>query len=155
MGRVMLVRSRKVSGFTLIEVMVTVAVVGILAAIAFPNYTAYVQRSKIVDGVTKMGDFRSQLEKFFLDNRRYPTVAGGAICGPMPLWLVTSADKFTITCNTPSDITYLIRADGIPAEGMAGFAYTVDQAGVKTTVALPPNWKFTVGCWVVRKDGAC
>jgi type IV pilus assembly protein PilE len=153
MGRVMPVRSRKVSGFTLIEVMVTVAVVGILAAIVFPNYTAYVQRSKVVDGVTKMGDFRSQMEKYFLDNRRYPTVAGGAVCGVAPL--VTPADKFTITCATPSDITYLITATGIAAQGMGGFRYTVDQANLKTTVALPAGWTITAGCWVVRKDGAC
>lgn len=155
MGRVMLSRSRKVSGFTLIEVMVTVAVVGILAAIAFPNYAAYVTRSKIVDGVTKLGDFRSQMEKYFLDNRRYPTVAGGAVCGVTPTWVVQAEDKFTITCNTPSDITYTIQADGIPAQGMAGFRYTVDQANVKTTVLAPPGWNKTPGCWVVRKDGAC
>jgi type IV pilus assembly protein PilE len=155
MVRTMPVRSRNLSGFTLIEVMITVAVIGILAALVFPNYTAYIQRSKIVDGLTKMGDFRSQMEKYFLDNRIYPTVTGGNTCGAFPLLVVTTADKFTISCRTPTDITYIITAQGNAADGMGQFTYTVDQANVKTTVNAPPGWIKTAGCWVVRKDGYC
>ncbi len=63
--------SRTVTGFTLIELMVIVAIMGILAAIAIPMYGDYVTRSRIIDGTSKLGDIRTQMEKYFMDNRTY------------------------------------------------------------------------------------
>ncbi len=68
--------SRTVTGFTLIELMVTVAIMGILAAIAVPMYSDYVTRGRIIDGTSKMGDIRTQMEKYFMDNRTYVNGAG-------------------------------------------------------------------------------
>ncbi len=59
-------------GFTLIEVMITVAVIAILAAVALPNYIEYVTRSKLVEAKTNLSDMRTRLEQYFLDNRAYP-----------------------------------------------------------------------------------
>ncbi len=56
-------------GFTLIEVMITVAVIAILAAVALPNYIEYVTRSKLVEAKTNLSDMRTRLEQYFLDNR--------------------------------------------------------------------------------------
>ena len=53
------------AGFTLIELMVTVAIIGILAAIAIPMYGDSVMRSKIIGGTTQLGDVRTQMEKYF------------------------------------------------------------------------------------------
>src|SRR5438552_19023247 len=63
---------RSVAGFTLIEVMITVAVIAILAAVALPNYFDYVTRSRIVEAKTNLADMRTRLEQYFLDNRAYP-----------------------------------------------------------------------------------
>src|SRR2546426_9927950 len=59
------------NGFTLIEVMIVVAIVGILAAIALPNYSYYVQRSKIIEATTSLSDARQRTEQLFLDTRTY------------------------------------------------------------------------------------
>jgi len=139
-------------GHTLIEVLVTVAIIGILSAIALPSYFDIVTRSKIIDGTTKLGDFRSKLEKYFMDNRSY---LDGAACGvpdPPP----AAGDHFTITCGPPAPTatTYTILATGIAARGMAGFVYTVDQTNAKASTG-PTGWSPGAGCWALRKDGRC
>jgi prepilin-type N-terminal cleavage/methylation domain-containing protein len=79
----MSIQSRaKDNGFTLMEMMFVVCIVAILAAIALPAYNRTIERSKIIDGTTKLGDFRAQMEKWFLDNRTYQTrPAAGTACG--------------------------------------------------------------------------
>ena len=147
-------RSKPLRGFTLIEVMITVAIVGILAAIALPSYFDFVTRSKIIDGITKLGDFRSKMEKYFMDNRTYLNV-NGAACG-LPDPLPSTADYFTITCGPPAATatTYTIVATGIAARGMGSFVYTVDQTNAKASTG-PTGWTAGVGCWALRKDGSC
>ena len=144
------------AGFTLIELMITVAIIGILAAIAIPMYGDSVMRSKIIGGTTQLGDVRTQMEKYFMDNRSY---LAGAGCGAAPSILSYNADassNFTLSCPGPTATTYTIQADGKAAKGMGGFTYTINETNVKTTVALPGGW---VGagsaCWVLRKDGSC
>ncbi|MEY4588764.1 MAG: hypothetical protein RL497_840, partial [Pseudomonadota bacterium] len=56
---------RKYVGFTLIEVMVTVAIVAILAAIAIPSYSQYVQKTRRTDGQEKLLDMAAQQERWF------------------------------------------------------------------------------------------
>jgi type IV pilus assembly protein PilE len=139
-------------GLTLIEVMVAAAIVGILAAIALPSYFDFVTRSKIIDGTTKLVDFRSKMEKYFMDNRSY---LNGAGCG-LPDPPVAASDYFTITCGPPAPTatTYTILATGIAARGMGGFVYMVDQTNAKGSIA-PSGWSPGVGCWAMRKDGSC
>ena len=145
-------RTKRRPGFTLIEVMITVAIVGILAAIALPMYFDQITRSKIIDGTTKLGDFRSKMDKYFMDNRTYVNPPGGAVCGVVPVG-DPAADYFTITC-AGTDTTYLVTATGIAARGMGGFAYTVDQTNAKTSAG--PGGYFTAAtCWALRKDGSC
>jgi len=143
------------AGFTLIEVMITVAIVGILASIALPAYWDSVTRSKLIDGTTKLGDFRAQQEKWFLDNRTYQTVPpNGTNCGvadPTP----GGSDAFSLHCDAPTPNTYNITATGRPAAGMsASFVYTVDQANNKSSTG-PSGWSGNGSCWAVRKDGSC
>ncbi len=66
------IKNPSVAGFTLIEVMITVAVVAILAAVALPQYFDYVTRSRLVEAKTSLVDMRTRLEQYFLDNRTYP-----------------------------------------------------------------------------------
>lgn len=136
-------------GFTLLEVMIVVVIVGILAAIALPSYSDYVLRSKIIDGTAALGDFRTQMEKYFLDNRTYQDAGGN--CGIAN----KTVENFTITCNAGTATTYTVTATGIAAKGMSSsFVYTVDQSNTKNSTG-PTGWGKGVGCWAVRKDGSC
>ena len=147
-------------GFTLIEIMVTVAIVAILAAVALPSYRDYVTRGRLTEAMGGLADARVKMEQYFQDNRAYPAgctnttpVAAGNV-------LVQTLQNFTLTCVTdPANNTYTVTATGTGP--VAGFTYTINQNNVKTstfsgtgasagwTAASPNN------CWVIRKGGVC
>lgn len=145
------------SGFTLIEVMIVVVIVGILAAIALPSYSNYVTRSKLIDAHTKLGDLRVQMEKYFMDNRSY---LNGAACGITATALATAnadpARSFDFDCpaGSATDTTYTLTATGRAASGMSGFSFSVNQANARTSSG-PGDWGTATNCWLVRKGGDC
>lgn len=65
-----LIKSR---GFTLLELMITVAIVGILAAIAFPSYQQQIIKSHRTDGKTKLLEVAQRQERYYTDNNTYAT----------------------------------------------------------------------------------
>ena len=60
-------------GFTLIEVMITVVIVGILAAIAYPNYTQFVAKGARADGLAGVMHVANLQEQYYLDHRSFAT----------------------------------------------------------------------------------
>ena len=147
-------RNNRRLGFTLIEMMITVAIVGILGAIALPMYFETITRGKIIDATTRLGDFRSKMEKYFADNRSYLDPVTG-LCG-LPNPPVGANDNFAITCGPPAATatTYTLVATGVAAKGMGGFSYLVDQTNLKSSSG--PGGKYTsANCWATRKDGTC
>lgn len=137
--------SNKVSlsqkGFTLIEVMIVVAIVGILAAIAMPAYTDYVKRGKAAEATSTLANARVKMEQFFQDNRTYDG-------GPCPV----DGKYFTYDCGVPTATAYTIGATPVTGEGMTGFAFSIDQNNAKTS-----TFDGTTGdtCWLTKKDGSC
>ena len=126
-------------GFTLIELMVVVAIIGILAAIVIPNYSDYVTRGKIAEAKSALAQGRVRMEQFYQDNRTY-------IGGPCP----AATTNFTYACSNLALTTYTITATGI--NNLTAFSYTIDQANLKGSTT---PWGNNGTCWVSKKGGAC
>lgn len=129
-------KNRMQSGFTLIEVMIVVAIIGILASIAVPSYRDYVLRGNIPQATTALANGRVQLEQFFQDNRTY-------VDGPCP----GSSASFNLACVLAAD-SFTITATG--AGNMAGFTYTINHNNVMTS---DTPWVDSNTCWVTSKSG--
>lgn len=150
---------RTASGFTLIEVMIAVAIVGILSAIAMPMYRNYIIRAKLVEGINALTTMRAQMEQYYLDNRTYATVSATIVtpCVAYAIGTATKSNSFTIGCSTPPTATaYTLVASGTgPA---AGAVYTVDQSNNMVTSSFPTSWgsvPASNGCWLTRKGDSC
>jgi type IV pilus assembly protein PilE len=162
---------RRQQGFTLIELMIVVAVIAVLSAIALPSYTDYVTRSKFTEAYAHLADLRVKMEQHYLDNRRYSSNAGGGTCGiPGGNTPTTQGTKyFDFTCasanangNPTGDQEYTLTASGKPSEGLNGIAFSIDQGNVKrtnVTAATPMVDKgYTAGttaCWIRKKPAQC
>jgi type IV pilus assembly protein PilE len=137
---------RSARGFTLIEIMITVVIVGILSAIALPLYRDYVTRARLTEAFAQLAAAQTSAEQFWSNQR---TFAGfdGALSFPAD----TANFSYVLTVATPS--TYTINAIG--AGPVAGFIYTVNQSGNRATTGVPSGWTLNGACWTDRKDGTC
>ena len=137
-------------GFTLIEIMIAVAIVAILAAVGYPSYTDYVRRGKIAEAISGLSDMRVKMEQFFQDNRTY---AGACVAGTTAA-LPANTPNFQFSCPDRTATTFTVLATGIGS--MSAFSYSINQTNTRTTVGLPAGWNGAgSSCWVIKKDGSC
>jgi type IV pilus assembly protein PilE len=137
---------RMARGFTLIELMITVAVIAILAAVAFPAYTSYIQRGKITEATSSLSELRLRAEKWFSDNRTYVGFNQA----------IQNAKYFGYACNPVTATAFTCTATGVANQGMTGFVYTINESNVRTsTFTGLSGWNNSTSCWVTKKGESC
>jgi type IV pilus assembly protein PilE len=163
-------QARNASGFTLIELMVTVAIVAILTAIAYPSYRNYVIRGALVNATQGLSAMQANMERYFQDNRTYVAANGYS---PPCLPPGTPYGTFTVSCPNaltnapgspsvftgsaaPTATTYQLEAVG--TGNTAGFYFFLDYQGNEaSTVTSPPapsGWTNCLTTWETRA-GQC
>lgn len=96
----------KVRGFTLIELVVTIAIVAILATIAIPTYTAHVAKGRRMDGKSALLNMGNAMERYYSQNNTYvgATVANLGLTNPTP------SGFYTLSIPTATATTYSLQA---------------------------------------------
>lgn len=111
---------QRATGFTLIELMITVVIVAILASVAWPSYQSYLQRSRRADAQAVMMMIVNREQQFLLDARQYTNVVGPAGLGIVSQGWNCTLNAGTTCGNDFYDITVALNAGPPPGFTVAG-----------------------------------
>lgn len=125
----------KAKGFTLIELMIVVIIMGILAMAAYPSYQDQVMKTRRTEGQSALLHLATAMEHYYTENLSYTGATTPSVLGHSS---TTTNGHYTLTISDLSDTTYTVTAT--PAGAQAGDScgvLTINQAFVQT----PAN------CW--------
>jgi type IV pilus assembly protein PilE len=141
-------------GFTLIEILIVVALMSILVAVALPSYTDYIRRASLPEAFTALSDYRVKMEQFFQDNKNYGQASGTACAtatSNAPSWnsfVPATAKSFDYSC-TQNALTFTLTATGKASGSAAGHSYTLNQDGVQGTTSFK-GMAVNKSCWLSK-----
>lgn len=127
-------------GFTLIEVMIVVLIIGVLSSIAIPQYSEYVLKGRLTEAMSLLSDLQVRQEQYYQDNRTYANGMTPRAAGQY--FTVTSC----VTANSGQTYTCTATAPTI------NYTYTITETGTKTTVT--PS-SVTAACWLRGSGTTC
>ena len=131
---------RKQQGFTLIELMIVVAIVGILAAIAIPAYQDYTARAKVSEGINGVDGYRTQVAEFYASQGHVPsagslsnwTGVGGVYKLDQAKYVSAIVYAAPTTTTATLDVSYKIST----IAGLTASTNTLEFAGTATTSTI-------------------
>lgn len=140
---------KSVTGFSLIELMVAVAIVGFLAAVAYPSYTGFVREARRGEAMKELYKYANLQEQFFLDNNTY-TATIGALEGTTDTTFTTESGLYSISAAAPTTSTFTLTATPVSSASQADDSdcqsFTINQAGTRTA-ANSGGTDTTTTCW--------
>ena len=122
------------TGFTLIELMIVIAIIGILAAVGYPAYANYVKKAQRADAMHALLTESGRLEEFYLNNDTYLNAA--VLSGTSP------EGYYNIAVSGTTAYAYLLTATRTPANDLGCLTLTYDQRGVKGATGSDADY-----CW--------
>lgn len=121
---------RRARGFTLIELMIAVAVVGILSAVAYPSYMAQLAKGRRADGRAALLDLAQRMERHYTERGTYASATLGAT-GVYPATSPQGHYAMSITAKTAAGFTIQAAPSGSQSGDVCG-NLIYNQAGVKS-----------------------
>ncbi len=144
-----LLRPQQHAGFTLIELMIVVGIVGILTAVALPSYRAYILRSDRATARSALLDAQQFMERFYSVNDRYDQDKGGTALTALPARLASvppEAPRYNLTVSVSTN-AYTLTATPIAAVTSCG-NLLLTNTGVKgITIPSSPSNSDIATCW--------
>ena len=135
-------------GFTLIELMIVVAIIGILAAIAIPAYQDYITRSQVSEAVTLGGGLKSPLAEYGADKNAWPTLVGPAATATTGQLNATLVGKYSTVTTTAAS------AIGSYPAGKITLTMTTGKASGSKLTYTTANGGSTWACGATTVDTA-
>jgi type IV pilus assembly protein PilE len=126
----------QVKGFTLIELMIVMVIIGVLAAIAYPSYQSHLQKSRRVDAQTAMLELAQYMERYYTTNGSYTGAALPFTASPKDD--ATKYYALSLSAQAANSYTLSGAPSGTQATDSCG-TLTLNHTGAKTPT--------TSGCW--------
>ncbi|QNK70160.1 type IV pilin protein [Variovorax sp. PAMC26660] len=141
----------KARGFTLIEIMIVVAIIGVLSAIALPAYQSYVLKSRRADAKNAVLDMASRQERFFSINNKYTGTAADLGYSGLPLDVNASGSSYyslSVTTSTgPAGFVAKATPTGTQQKDTECYTFQVDQTGAQSNLKSDGTQLTSTSCW--------
>jgi len=126
-------------GFTLVELMIVVAIIGILAAVGYPAYTGYVTKANRADAIGGLLTLAGRMEEYYANNDTYAGATVAALYGGT----TTKEGLYTLTMTpAPTAFAYTLVATPVKTDAECA-ALTLNQLGQKGSTGTA----VTAECW--------
>lgn len=132
----MMTKQKSISGFSLIEALITVAIIGIVSSIAYPNYVDFIVQSNRAEGLRELVRIANLQEQYYIDNRSYTAVMTDLGLDADPF--ITQNGHFSIDATVVNDtFTLVATAQGVQAtKDSVCSSMSVTDTGKKTPVSI-------------------